>query len=71
MNPKPDNKHVGVDEEGLYIDIGILPQPNVHWNTDNDEDYVLGIDSESDTLTLHTLRVTHFHKWTLDMVYYT
>jgi hypothetical protein len=30
VNPKPGNKHVGVVEEGLYIDIGILPQPNVH-----------------------------------------
>ena len=71
VNPELGNNHVGVDDEGLYIDIGILPQPNVHWNAEKDEDYVLGTDSESDTLTLHTLRVTHFHMWILDLVYYT
>jgi len=49
VNPEPGNEHVGVDEEGLYIDIDMQQQPNVNRNADRDEDYHPGTDSESDS----------------------
>jgi hypothetical protein len=44
MNPEPENEHVRVDEEGLYIDIP--PE-----QAKEDEDYDPGSNSESDSMS--------------------
>lgn len=50
LNPEPENEHVGVDEEGLYIELE--KQPNVISDTDHAEDFdeEAEPDSESESL---------------------
>jgi hypothetical protein len=48
MNPEPENEHVGVDEEGLYLDIAPASHANVDTTEEKDEDYDLGSNSKSD-----------------------
>lgn len=55
-NPNPENEHVGVDEEGLYIDLGLQhppppqPQPQPHLPAHKMSVQVL--------IELHALKVT-------------
>ena len=39
MNPELKNEHVGVNEEGLYIDIALASHANVDTAEKKDEDY--------------------------------
>ncbi|WVZ79951.1 hypothetical protein U9M48_027473 [Paspalum notatum var. saurae] len=45
QNPEPENEYVGVDEEGMYIDLG----PQAQGNADQEDDYDLGTDSDLDS----------------------
>ena len=49
MNPEPQNEYVGVDEEGLYIDIAPTSHANVDTSEKKDEDYDPGSNSESES----------------------
>lgn len=49
MNLELDNEHLGVDEEGIYIDKGTQPQGEADKNEGIDDDYVPRIDFELDT----------------------
>jgi hypothetical protein len=51
MNPEPENEHVGVDEEGLYLDIAPSSHANVDINEEKDEDYDSGSNSASDSMS--------------------
>ena len=51
MNPKPENEHVGVNKEGLYIDIAPASHANVDTTEKKDEDYDPGSNSESDSIS--------------------
>ena len=50
-NPEPENEHVGVDEEGLYLDIVPASHANVDTTDKKDEDYDSGSNSESDSMS--------------------
>ncbi|WVZ49879.1 hypothetical protein U9M48_001202 [Paspalum notatum var. saurae] len=45
QNPEPENEYVGVDEEGMYIDLG----PQAQGNVDQEDDYVPETDSDLDS----------------------
>jgi len=51
MNPKPENEHVGVNKEGLYIDIAPASHVNVETTEKKDEDYDPGSNFESDSMS--------------------
>ena len=51
MNLEPENEHVGVNEEGLYIDIAPASHANVDTTEKRDEDYDPGSNSESDSMS--------------------
>lgn len=45
QNPEPENEYVGVDEEGMYIDLG----PQVQGNADQEDEYIPETDSNLDS----------------------
>jgi hypothetical protein len=59
-NPNPENEHVGIDDEGLYIDVGPQqapaqqPQPPAqHSSSDDDssdEEYEVNDDDDDNTV---------------------
>jgi hypothetical protein len=51
MNPELENEYMGVDEEGLYIEIAPTSHANVDTTKKKDEDYDPSSDSESDSMS--------------------
>ena len=51
MNPEPENEHVEVNEESLYIDIAPASHANVDTTEKKDEDYDPGSNFQSDSMS--------------------